>query len=261
MAAAPACRRARAPSAGRCDRPSRRYSAPCRDPDLARIAVQIPSFRCAWFWNSRSCIGQNFPCAGGGLRGLGRQQRMRVRLLQRKMPEYETDLVRKALQQQLRRRAPPPCSSGTRNRRTRPASRARAPSPESDRWAPAAPPSVIACGGCGRHERLLDFTRLGARQFNRPYSHTNHGSTGAAAAARTRARSSSASSSALQAVDSVDGLPRRAQSCDPRLRPPPAPPDLPATDVQRHAPRRLLGRSKCRTTRVAIGTVAPDTPM
>src|SRR5216684_9235511 len=48
--------------------------------------------------------GPEFPLRRRGLRGLGRQQRVRVSVLKREVPEYEPNLIGKPLQQQLRRR-------------------------------------------------------------------------------------------------------------------------------------------------------------
>ncbi len=48
--------------------------------------------------------GPEFPLRRRGLRGLGREQRVGVSVLQREVPEYETNLVGKPLQQQFRRR-------------------------------------------------------------------------------------------------------------------------------------------------------------
>src|ERR1700730_6003938 len=44
-----------------------------------------------------------FPLRRRGLGGFGRQQRVRMSFQQRKVPKYETNLVGKSLQQQLRR--------------------------------------------------------------------------------------------------------------------------------------------------------------
>jgi hypothetical protein len=43
-----------------------------------------------------------FSLRGSGLGGFGRQQRMRMRLLQREISEYETHLIRKTLHQEGR---------------------------------------------------------------------------------------------------------------------------------------------------------------
>ena len=68
------------------------------------VAAQMrgPS-SCAWLSNSRSCIGQNLPCAPAHSAASRGEQRVRMHFLERKMTKDEADAAREALEQQLDR--------------------------------------------------------------------------------------------------------------------------------------------------------------
>src|SRR5258708_39012721 len=68
------------------------------------ITIQILVLEMRLVLEQEIVHGPEFALRRRGLRGLGRQQRGRMRFLGREAPKYETNFVGKSLEQQLRRR-------------------------------------------------------------------------------------------------------------------------------------------------------------
>ena len=117
---------------------------------------------------------------------------------------------------------------------------------------------LIGCGFEDSSSAPKASGGLVRRQFQRRDIHPNQTRICAAAAIRIRGRSARIEQ-ALQAVDAID---RHAVERNHAVATsiPASAAGLPGTS-SRTCTAVALGKSKCRTTRVAIGTVAPDTPI